>query len=191
VTVVDSAAGRNTSKLVGTVAACLIADGGGFVSRPVETLTLDFIGIVGDRHAGVTRRSTSREPWYPRGTEIRNDRQLTVVSREELEAVAFAMEVASIEPAWIGANLVFSGVADLSGLPPRTRLFFRRGVTLVLEAGNGPCRTAGRSIAGHYPERNGLDLAFPRLATNRRGVVASVEKPGTIAVGEEFATRPW
>ena len=63
----------------GTVTACLIADGGTFVSRPVGRLTLDFTGIPGDYHAGATRKSGSREPWYPRGTEIRNDRQLTIV----------------------------------------------------------------------------------------------------------------
>jgi hypothetical protein len=62
-------------------------------------------------------------------------------------------------------------------------------VTLVVEVENGPCRTAGESIATHFPGRTGLDLAFPRLAKHKRGVVASVEKPGTIRVGETFAVR--
>jgi MOSC domain-containing protein YiiM len=157
----------------GTVAACLIADGGDFVSRPVERLALDFGGIVGDFHAGFTRPSTSREPWYPRGTEIRNDRQLTIVSEEELAAVAAAMALPAIEPAWIGANLFFAG-----------------GVTIAVEDENGPCRTAGASIARHFPEREGIDLLFPQKARHRRGLVASVEKPGVIRAGETFSLRP-
>jgi len=173
-------------KLTTTAVACLIADGVDFVTRPVAALTLDFAGIVGDLHAGFTRPSTSREPWYPRGTEIRNDRQLTIVSREELEAVAGAMDLPAIDPAWIGANLVVAGVADVSALPSGARLFFDNGATLVVEAENGPCRTAGRSIARHFPGRDGLDLAFPQHAHRKRGVVASVEKPGTIAAGEGF-----
>ncbi len=176
--------------LTGTVVACLIADGDDFVSRPVEALTLDFGGIVGDLHAGVTRPSTSREPWYARGTEIRNDRQLTILGEDELAAVAAAMELPAIDPAWIGANLVVAGIANLTQLPPRTRLFFDGGATLVVEEENGPCRTAGASIARHFPERQGVDLAFAELARHRRGVVASVEKPGTIRAGEAFGLRP-
>lgn len=174
----------------GTVVACLIADGADFVSRPVEGLALDFGGIVGDLHAGFTRPSTSREPWYPRGTEIRNDRQLTIVSEEELAAVAAAMELPAIEPGWIGANLVVSGVAGLTQLPPRMKLFFAGGVTIAVEDENGPCRTAGGSIARHFPEREGIDLLFPQKARHKRGLVASVEKPGTIRAGETFSLRP-
>jgi hypothetical protein len=166
------------------VALCLIADGGDFVSRPVEALELDFAGIVGDAHAGPTRRSSSREPWYPRGTEIRNDRQLTIVSSIELAEVAVLMELPVIEPGWIGANLVFGDIPDLTRLPAGTKLLFAGGVTLNVEAENGPCRIAGRSIGSHFSDRDGLDLLFPKLAKHKRGVVASVEKPGSIRKGE-------
>ncbi|MEO8668866.1 MAG: MOSC domain-containing protein, partial [Bauldia sp.] len=162
----------------------LIADGTDFVSRPVETLTLDFAGIVGDHHAGLTRKSSSREPWYPRGTELRNDRQLTIVSSPELAEVALAMELPSIEPGWIGANLVFDDIPDLAALPPGTKLLFAGGATLTIEAANDPCRRAGRSIAAHFPARQGLELLFPKVGRHKRGLVASVEKPGTIAAGE-------
>ena len=104
------AAARPSRTPAGIVTACLIADGGDFVSRPVDALVLDFAGIVGDFHAGMTRKTTSREPWYPRGTEIRNDRQVTIVSPEELAEVAALMELPEIRPGWIGANLVLSGL---------------------------------------------------------------------------------
>jgi MOSC domain-containing protein YiiM len=158
-------------------------------SRPVSVLTVDFAGVVGDRHSGLTRAATSREPWYPRGTVIRNDRQVSIVSEEELAVVARAMGLALLEPGWIGANLCVRGVADLSALPPGTRLSFAGGAVLRVEAENGPCGIAGRSIAEHVAGREGLDLLFPKAAKHRRGLVASVEKPGTIAAGEAFDVR--
>jgi hypothetical protein len=173
----------------GKTELCLIADGADFRSRRVASLTLDFTGIVGDIHAGATRRSGSREPWYPRGTEIRNDRQVTIVAADELANVAMAMELPAIAPEWIGANLVLSGLAGLSCLPAGTKLLFAAGASLTVEGGNAPCRIAGRSIGEHYPDREGLDLLFPKLARHRRGLVASVERPGTIHAGEVFSAR--
>ena len=180
---------HESRKILGAVVACLIADGGTFVSRPVDALTLDFTGIPGDHHAGATRKSGSREPWYPRGTEIRNDRQLTIVSVEELAEVAALMSLDEIAPAWIGANLVLVGVPALTLLPRGTRLMFAGGATLLVEGENAPCRVAGKSIGAHVPGSAGFDLLFPKVARRKRGVVASVEKPGTIAVGETVVVR--
>jgi hypothetical protein len=181
-------AGRQAA-LKGTVVACLVADGGDFRSRAVPSLELDFAGIVGDIHAGATRKAGAREPWYPRGTLIRNNRQLTLVGAEELAAVAKAMDLPRIAPEWIGANLVLAGVPGLTQLPAGTRLFLAGGAVLFVEGENAPCRIAGRSIAEHHPGRAGLDLLFPRAAQRRRGLIASVEKPGTIAAGETFRVR--
>jgi len=172
-----------------TVAACLIADRGTFVSRAVEALTLDFAGIVGDYHAGLTRRSTSREPWYARGTEIRNDRQVTILSPDELAEVAALMELAEIAPSWIGANLVLSGIAGLTLLPHGTKLLFAGGAAIAVEGENSPCRVAGKSIGDHIGGRDGFDLLFPKLARHKRGLVASVEKPGVIRTGEAVTLR--
>jgi hypothetical protein len=173
----------------GSVTACLIVADRGVASRPAAALIFNFTGIAGDRHAGLTRPSTSREPWYPLGTVIRNDRQVSIVSDEELATVARAMGLPRLEPAWIGANLSVAGLQDLSALPPGTRLTFAGGAVLRVEAENGPCRIAGRSIAEQVPGRDGLDLLFPKVGKHRRGLVASVERPGTIAVGATFEIR--
>ena len=178
------------SRQTGSVAACLIVEGRGVDSRPLASLSLDFNGVVGDRHAGMTRTATSREPWYPRGTTIRNDRQVSIVAAEELEAIAAAMALSALDPAWIGANLVVTGIAGLTALPPGTRLFFAGGVTLSVEGENQPCRIAGLSIGARVPDREGLDLLFPKAARHRRGLVATVGKAGTIAVGETFRADP-
>lgn len=177
---------RKAQRLRGTVRGLFAAHGDDFVTAPVEELPLTFEGIPGDVHAGHTRRSGGREPWYERGTEMRNERQLSILCEEELAAVAHLMDVVEVKPEWIGANLTLEGVPNLSWLPPRTLLFFEGGVTLKVDGDNMPCRIAGRSIADHYPGREGLDLAFAKEARGRRGVVAWVEKPGTIRPGEAF-----
>ncbi|MEQ8401687.1 MAG: MOSC domain-containing protein [Roseitalea porphyridii] len=162
------------------------ADGDSFVTTPVETLELTFEGVPGDIHAGVTRKSGSREPWYERGTEMRNERQLTIVARDELETVAADMEIAMLAPEWIGANMTLAGVPMLSMLPASTLLFFEGGATVKVDMQNGPCRIAGDSIARHLGREGDqhIALGFPKIAKRRRGVVAWVEKPGTVTMGE-------
>jgi hypothetical protein len=58
-------------------------------SQPVEVMPLSFAGFEGEVHAGLTRPSCSRVlKQHPRNTEIRNVRQLCVVSAEEMAEVA-------------------------------------------------------------------------------------------------------
>ncbi len=169
-------------------------DPGSFHTSPVDALTLDLAGIPGDRHHGFTRRAGPREPWYKRGTTIRSGRQLSIVSTEELAAVARAMDLPRIDPAWIGANILLTGVPDLSALPWGARLFFgaeqQTGAVLVNEGDNAPCRQAGAGIAAAYPGRTGLDRLFVKLAKSRRGIVASVERAGLAAPGEVHLKMP-
>lgn len=178
-------------KLLARVEGVLVAEQGHFVTRGTDALVLGFDGIEGDFHAGSTRRSGSREPWYPRGTEMANERQISIVAPDELARIAAAMGIAEVRPEWIGANLSLSGVPSLSMLPAGTLLFFRGGVTLKVDAQNGPCRIAGRSIAEHarMPDHEAGALLFPKVAKRLRGLVAWVEKPGRIAAGEDVSVR--
>ena len=176
-------------KLKGTVAGLFVASGRTFVTEPVETLSLSFEGIDGDIHAGATRRSGAREPWYPRGTEMRNERQLSVLSPEELAIVAERLEVDELKPQWVGANMTLDGIPGLTRLPPRTLLFFEGGVTLKVDGDNAPCRAAGRAIAGHIEGRDDIETGFPKHAKGLRGLVVWVEKPGQVTVGETVSVR--
>ena len=173
-------------RLVAAVAGLYAAEGDDFVSAPVERLNLTFDGIEGDFHAGATRRSGGREPWYPRGTEMRNERQVSIVASDELAMVALDMGIDRLRPEWIGANVDLAGIGSLSMLPPRTLLFFAGGVTLRVDGQNAPCRLSGGSIADHFPDHDhtALALSFKDAAKRRRGLVAWVEKPGTITAGE-------
>ncbi|KRB33334.1 molybdenum cofactor sulfurase [Mesorhizobium sp. Root695] len=178
-------------KLAAKAAALYVAPADHFQTRPVDELRLGFDGISGDFHAGPTRRSGGREPWYPRGTEMRNERQLSIVAADELAVVAERMGLTEIKPEWIGANVVIEGVPNLSMLPAGTLLFFKGGVTIKIDAQNGPCRIAGRSIAENagMADVEAGALLFPKMAKRLRGVVAWVEKPGAIKAGEEMSVR--
>ncbi len=177
-------------KLAGAVAGLFRTTiPGSFETSPVAVLTLGFDGVAGDRHGGVTRRSGGREPWYPRGTEIRNERQLSLLAPDELADVAAEMALPELRPEWIGGNILIAGIPRLSMLPPRTCLFFAGGVTIRIDGQNVPCRFSGRSIARRFPERENLDLAFVKAARRRRGLVGWVEKPGVIAAGEAVEAR--
>ncbi len=185
---------RPAQKVSGRVARVLKAAGDTFVTEPVESLTFSFDGIEGDIHAGATRKSGGREPWYPRGTEMRNERQVSILSVEELSEIAQRMEIERLEPEWVGGNLVFVGLPRLSMIPPRTRLVFESGAVLRIDGQNAPCRVAGRSIAANFPEREGLDLMFPKVAARLRGLVGWVEKPGVVTAGEgvtAFVPEQW
>ena len=180
-------------KLKATVSKVLCATGDDFVSAEAAFLPLTFEGIEGDFHAGISRPSGGREPWYQRGTVMRNERQVSILSQEELDEIAQGMGIEVLEPGWIGANLVIAGIPLLSMLPPRTQLFFEGGVTLRIDGDNGPCRLAGASIAKNFPEMDetSLALSFVKAAKRRRGVVAWVEKPGVIADGEAVTAHIW
>ena len=178
-------------KLNGRVAGTFAARGKDFVSEAVDALPLGFEGIESDIHAGYVRRSSSREPWYSRGTELRNERQLSIVASDELDMIAARMGIAEIKAEWIGANLVLDGVPRLSMLPSGTLLFFEGGVTIKVDAQNGPCRIAGKSIAEHagMADVTASALLFPKVAKRLRGLVAWVEKPGAITPGEAVSVR--
>lgn len=186
-------------KIKGRVLGLLKAEGEDFVSLPVETLTVDYEGIAGDFHAGIARKSGGREPWYPRGTDMRNERQISILSQEELVEIASGLKIEKLEPGWIGGNLVLEGIPNMSFLPSRTLLFFEGGVTLRVDGYNAPCRLAGGSIAKHLgldPEgRDFMDsdmaLAFKDAAYMKRGLVAWVEKAGVISQGETVTARIW
>ncbi|MEM6711088.1 MAG: molybdenum cofactor sulfurase [Pseudomonadota bacterium] len=164
---------------------------GALASQAVESLDLTYEGIAGDRHGGLTRKSGGREPWYKRGTEMRNERQLSIVCAEELAEVAALMELDRLAPEWIGANMVLAGVPSLSKLPPRSLLFFDGGATIKIDGQNAPCRFAGESIAEHFPDRDGKKLAslFPKQARGKRGLVGWIERPGGIAIGQRVTVQ--
>lgn len=174
----------------GRVAGVYAATGKDFVTSPRDVLTLTYEGIPGDVHSGLTRKSGVREPWYPRGTPMRNERQLSILSSEEMAGVAATLGIDELRPEWIGGNLLITGVGELSLLPPRSILMFESGAAVRIDGDNGPCRTAGRSIAGEIG-RSDLEFAFVKAAKHKRGLVGWVECEGSVSPGDAVRIRVW
>ncbi len=151
-------------------------------ATPVAHLALSFAGPEGEAHGGLTRPACSRvSAQHPAGTPIRNVRQLSILSAEELAAVAAEMGVATLDPALVGATMVVEGIADFSHVPPSSRLQGPDGVTLVVDMENRPCHLPARVIEAENPGHGAL---FRRAAAGRRGVTAWVEREGGLSVGD-------
>jgi hypothetical protein len=156
-----------------------------FVTRELAEVRVTFEGIEGDRHAGLTRPADVRTPWFPKGTPIRNTRQLSLVSSEELAEVAGTLGIPKVLASWLGANLEVSGVPRLTLLPPGTRLFFPEDAVLAVEGENAPCIGPGRVIEAHHPDGPKVASRFVKAARQKRGLVAWVERPGLLRAGDE------
>lgn len=153
-----------------------------------DELHLDWGGVVGDRHHGITMRSNSRQrEVFTRGTRIRNHRQLSLIDRSELTAIATALGLADLAPGTIADNVCTEGLPDLTSLPPLSRLVFGGGAVLMVGGSNSPCIIAGAMVEAAYgaPAQH-----FPRAALHRRGITAWVEHPGGIAVGDSVTAVP-
>jgi hypothetical protein len=156
----------------------------------VETLELDWGGPVGDRHHGVTMRANSRQKWlYPRGLEIRNNRQLSLVDTGELAQIAAKLGLPELASGTVADNICTDGVDGLTAVPPMSRLVIgdEDPVVVVLGGENTPCTIAGRLVQARYgttPER------FEKVALHLRGVTGWVERPGTVQVGMPVRVVP-
>jgi hypothetical protein len=171
-------------KVVATIEAILIADQSEtFVTRRVEQVELQFGGISGDRHFGITTNANVRQKMYPRGTVIMNRRQLSLVSVEELANIASQLGVPEIRPEWLGANLVVSGYPDLTLLPMGLRMLLPSGAGIVCEGENEPCTGPGKQIASYYDDP-ALTQKFVRVAYKKRGIVGYVERTGALNTGD-------
>lgn len=154
----------------------------GLEKSAVPSIRLTFAGIEGDCHGGLTRQSDVRmRKQFADGTAVRNARQVSILSAEELGDIARAMGVPEVRPDWVGANLVTGGIPDLTLLPPSTRLQFPSGATIVVDIENLPCRYPAEVIAKHYPEPS---LGFVEAAKHKRGLVGWVEREGIVGTGD-------
>lgn len=148
----------------------------------VSQLDLSFDGITGVPYGGRTRAACSRvTSQHPKGTEIANVRQLSIVSAEDLAAIAAQIDLSELDPTWLGATMVVEGISDFSHIPPASRLQSEGGTTLVVDMENRPCHQPGLSIARHHGDKG---KGFKAAAKGRRGVTAWVERPGNLRVGD-------
>jgi len=169
-----------------TVSALLIADHPeSFVTRRIPEVNLEFGGIPGDRHFGVTCPADSRQPMYPRGTEILNRRQITILSEEECNKVAQQLGIEVVLPEWLGANVLLKGFPELTSLTMGSRILFPNGAGLICMGENQPCTFPGEVVQKHNDAVPNLVNKFVRAAYKRRGIVCAVERAGKIQQGDK------
>ena len=161
---------------------CATGSGARLASDPAPSLAVGFSGSGGEFHAGLTRSSCVRvKDQYPKGTEIRNTRQFSILSAEELALIAAEMGLDEFDPGWAGASMVISGIPDFTLIPPSSRLQFKDGTTLTVDMENRPCVLPGAEINKDHPGKGKL---FKPAAQRRRGVTAWVEREGQISLGD-------
>lgn len=163
-------------------------------SQPVEDAFASYAGFEGDYHAGMTRASCVRvKSQHPQGTEIRNVRQFSILSAEEMAGIAADIGVAALDPAHLGASIVLEGISDFTHVPPSSRLQAENGTTIVIDMLNAPCNFPAQQIE---KANDGHGKGFRAAAKGRRGVCAWVEREGALQVGDVLrlhvpGQRPW
>lgn len=176
------------SGLVGKIEAIRINHklGGERNADGLNRVRASYAGFEGDCYAGLTRPACVRtKVQYALGTSIRNVRQLTIVSAEELMEIGAAMGLPEpVKPDWVRANLVISGLPCFTQIPPSSRLIVNDGAALVVDMENEACAVPGRLIEEPYP---GFGKRFRKAAFGKRGVTAWVEREGGITLGAEIA----
>lgn len=148
----------------GVVAVCL-SEVGGIPKYPQASVTVGAYGVEGDYHAGAMRTNS-------KGEQVPNERQVSVVALEAIEAVGEALAV-EIPHGGLGENVLVRGLGDLSQLQPGARLVFGSGVELEITEQNAPCA----NLSVYHPQ------AVKQLY-GRRGVLATVVGRGTLQPGD-------
>ena len=159
-----------------------------------DEIFASFAGVEEEDHSGLTRLSCSRVvAQYTRCSVIRNTRQFSIVSAEEIAEISKIMGVATLEPSWLGASIVVKGLPDFTHIPPSSRLQTETGTTLTVDMENQPCHLPSKVIDQYIPNAG---RAFKAAAKGRRGVTAWVEREGPLRVGDPVrlhipGQRPW
>ncbi len=154
-------------------------------SAPLGEAFASFAGFEGEDHGGLTRASCVRvKDQYPRGTEIRNVRQFSIISAEETAAAAAEIGLDEVKPEWMGASIMVKGLPDFTHVPPSSRLQAPSGATLVIDMENRPCMFPGKEeVEPHHPGKGKL---LKSALKDRRGVTAWVEREGLLKVGDSL-----
>ncbi|MHA2170706.1 MAG: MOSC domain-containing protein [Candidatus Kariarchaeaceae archaeon] len=165
-------------------------------TKEVESIQLDFGGIIGNRHYGVTRITDGRTRFmYEKGSvEIRNNAQWTAISEDEIIAINKNLELDEneLKPEYIGMNILVTGIPNFTKIPRGHYLVFTETekyvnqdpnqVVLIVHGEVNPCAIAGAGVDAGTGRTN-IANQFPKAANRLRGLRGWVEKPGVIKTG--------
>lgn len=161
---------RVTQKTGSVVAVCR-RPAAGIPKIPQREIIVGPDGVEGDYHAGPKRRSRRT------GRVKINDRQISIVAHEVLEALNRQLGIA-IPQGGFGENILVAGLGDLSGLSEGDQVCFENGVVVEVTEQNPPCATLKR-----------WHKQLPSESMGRRGVVGVVKKEGVIRPDERVTLK--
>ena len=154
------------------------------VTEPLEEMVIGWGGCEKDVHSGLTRGSCDRfTSQHPTGTEVANARPLSLTCVDETAEVAAKMGLDKLRPEWLGVSIQVQGIPDFSYLPTSSRLQAEDGTTLVVDLNNRPCQFPAKTIEQHHP---GFGKSYKPAAQGLRGVMARVERPGCLKIGDKL-----
>lgn len=165
------------------------------ITSPTDSLEVNHLGIIGDRHYRSVRPSGPRErELLPKKSVIREHRHIFAVSLGDCQALSDLVGV-QVTPCLLGANLVLEREDgkpySLSALPQGTylRIAMPEVVTvgeittgnlvalLQKQATQEGCGVTGASIQDFYNMGSTIVKQFCDSSKLNRGIVCSVEYP--------------
>ena len=167
----------------------LITQPYGDTPKEVSKLELLLDGIKYDRHFGKTRNADVRtSKILPKGIEITNLRSITIISKEELDAISneIGFEVLSED---LEANITLSGIKNLTSLSPATFIRFPKSAIIYITGENLPCVIPAQNMI-----KRGMDktkaISFSKIAMGKRGLTAIPFASGIIKTGDGVEIIP-
>jgi len=174
------------STLVGKVEGIYYTSGRENLSIPVNEIEFSFEGMQGDKHFGLTAFALTKHPEYKEKIEVRNARQISILSVEELSSIAVEIGVPEIKAEWLFPNLLVSGIPHLTQLPPGTMFYFDGGLIIYNGGQNFPCKIVKDVILEKYPHVEEIGKKFLKAAWEKRGLLGWVEHPKKLVIGSSF-----
>lgn len=169
---------------------------GTHLSEKTDKIVCRLDGIEGDRHRQSSKPAGAQEKHIvEKYRTVANFRQVTIVTKEEMDAVAKSLEVPSLYAEDFSANIVLCNIEDFTRLPPEYYLVFsntRKETHAVLRimGENRPCVVAGGNMEARYPDHKSIQSRFVKAALGRRGQVAVVYAEGVIRQGDTVTLVP-
>lgn len=157
-----------------------------------------------DRHHGATRQVRKYQAGAWAGRIVRNERQVSIATLEDLKAIADFLGITEMiendqgvdvfMSQAMAVNVVISGAIDLKDyLGPGSKLLCgepETGAIVDISEAHLPCSKPATDISGKLD----LDLSiikkrFKEVAADKRGFVGSVYSPGRLALGDAVAIQ--
>lgn len=148
------------------VATCLSAKSG-VPKYPQPVVTVTRQGIEGDYHSGTANMHKKQ------GQPLPNRRAVSVVAKEVYDDLGGTLEIV-LEPGAFAENFLTEGLGDLSDLKEGDRLHLGDDVVIEVTEQNAPCSNLTVYHSG-----------ILRPLVGRRGIVATVVRPGMVKPGDD------